>query len=647
MKIFYTFLLGFIALVANAQAPQGFNYQATVRNNAGALMTNASVQLKFSILQDTATGTVVYSESQTKTTDGLGQVNTVVGQGTALTGTFAAINWGTGTHFLAIELNTGNGFVAMGTTQLLSVPYALYANKSAETAALQSQVTILQNEISELKQLLLPRITTDRVESISVDSATIFYTHSLGVTYMDGWISGVVWSTSTNPEINVASTAYLLSGEPLTGLIPATTYRIRAFLQNGFGTYYGQELTFTTLSIEVPTLTTTEVSNINATTSSSGGIITSNGGADITVRGVVWSTSPSPTTALATKTANGTGTGTFTSTLAELAPTTTYYVRAYATNAAGTAYGNEVSFTTLSIEVPTLTTTEVSNINATAATTGGTITSDGGSDITARGVVWSTSPSPTTALATKTANGTGTGIFTSTLTGLAPATRYYVRAYATNAAGTAYGTEVSFTTNAVAVLPSVTIATQVWQSSNLDVTTYRDGTLIPHVTDPTQWSNLTTGAWCYYNNDPANGAIYGKLYNWYAVAGIHDNDPNTHNKILAPEGWHIPTDAEWTTLTTFLGGESVAGGKMKATGTSPWWSPNTGATNSSGFTGLPAGCRYYHETFYYIGMFGYWWSSSEVDTPSASFRTLRFDYGNAYRYSANKRDGFSVRCLRD
>ena len=134
MKIFYTFLIGIVALVANAQAPQGFNYQATVRNNAGALMTNASVQLKFSILQDTATGTVVYSESQTKTTDGLGQVSTVVGQGTALTGTFAAINWGTGTHFLAIELNTGNGFVAMGTTQLLSVPYALYANTAGSTS---------------------------------------------------------------------------------------------------------------------------------------------------------------------------------------------------------------------------------------------------------------------------------------------------------------------------------------------------------------------------------------------------------------------------------------------------------------------------------------------------------------------------------
>jgi uncharacterized protein (TIGR02145 family) len=205
----------------------------------------------------------------------------------------------------------------------------------------------------------------------------------------------------------------------------------------------------------------------------------------------------------------------------------------------------------------------------------------------------------------------------------------------------------------VVSLPNVTIGTQVWQSSNLDVTTYRDGTPIPQVTDPTAWANLTTGAWCYYNNDPANGAIYGKLYNWYAVAGIHDNDPNTPNKILAPEGWHVPTDSEWTTLTTFLGGESVAGGKMKDTGTSLWQSPNTDATNSSGFAGLPAGCRnliglYNGTPFHYLGIFGFCWSSSEYDTINAWFRYLVYDTGNGpsgdFHY---KNNGFSVRCLRD
>ncbi len=169
-------------------------------------------------------------------------------------------------------------------------------------------------------------------------------------------------------------------------------------------------------------------------------------------------------------------------------------------------------------------------------------------------------------------------------------------------------------------LATVTIGTQVWTTKNLDVATYSDGTVIPQVTNSQQWTSLTTGAWCYYNNDSATGTTYGKLYNWYAVAGIHDTDLNTPNKKLAPTGYHIPSDAEWTTLTTYLEEESVAGGKMKATGTSLWNTPNTGATNSSGFTGLPGGYRYYNGSFYNIGYFGFWWSSSEVSTANAWYR---------------------------
>jgi uncharacterized protein (TIGR02145 family) len=198
-----------------------------------------------------------------------------------------------------------------------------------------------------------------------------------------------------------------------------------------------------------------------------------------------------------------------------------------------------------------------------------------------------------------------------------------------------------------APMPNVTIGTQIWSSANLDVTTYRDGTPIPQVTDPTAWANLTTGAWCYYNNDPANGTIYGKLYNWYAVAGIHDNDPNTPNKILAPQGWHVPSDAEWTTLTTFLGGESVAGGKMKSTGTSLWLSPNTAATNESGFTGLPGGYRRFNGTFDGIGTSGNWWSSLETGTTTAWARNLNYGNGVANRANDGKLYGFSVSCLRD
>jgi uncharacterized protein (TIGR02145 family) len=197
----------------------------------------------------------------------------------------------------------------------------------------------------------------------------------------------------------------------------------------------------------------------------------------------------------------------------------------------------------------------------------------------------------------------------------------------------------------------VTICTQTWTTKNLAVTAYSDGTPIPQVADPTAWANLTTGAWCYYNNDAANNATYGKLYNWYAAAGIYDAaslaNPALRKK-LAPTGYHVPTDTEWTTLTTCLGGESVAGGKMKETGIAHWNSPNTDATNSSGFTGLPGGYRNYYGPFNGVGTNGYWWSSSEYDTSYAWYRALYYSNGGVGRpHHGIKTDGFSVRCLRD
>ena len=192
---------------------------------------------------------------------------------------------------------------------------------------------------------------------------------------------------------------------------------------------------------------------------------------------------------------------------------------------------------------------------------------------------------------------------------------------------------------------SVTIGTQVWATSNLNVTTYSDGTPIPQVTDPAAWAALTTGAWCYYSNVFANRNTYGKLYNWYAVAGIHDTDAATPNKVLAPTGWHVPTDLEWTTLTNFLGGTSVAGGKMKAT--TLWTTPNTGATNESGFTGLPGGYRSINGTFSGIGINGSWWSSSDFSTTYAWARGLSYNSYIASRFDGHKISGLSVRCLRD
>jgi uncharacterized protein (TIGR02145 family) len=196
-------------------------------------------------------------------------------------------------------------------------------------------------------------------------------------------------------------------------------------------------------------------------------------------------------------------------------------------------------------------------------------------------------------------------------------------------------------------ISNVTIGYQTWTTKNLDVATYSDGTVIPQVTDRTAWDNLTTGAWCYYNNDSATGTTYGRLYNWYAVVGIHDTDPNTPNKKLAPTGYHIPSDAEWATLIDYLGGGTVAGGKMKSADISLWNTPNTEATNSSGFTGLPGGFRRNYGWFFEIGFNGYWWSSSEGIPGGGAFLILRYDIGYTYISSYEKTHGFSVRCVRD
>jgi uncharacterized protein (TIGR02145 family) len=184
----------------------------------------------------------------------------------------------------------------------------------------------------------------------------------------------------------------------------------------------------------------------------------------------------------------------------------------------------------------------------------------------------------------------------------------------------------------------VAIGTQDWLVENLKVTHYRNGDAIPNVTIDTLWEKLTTGAYCDYNNTPGNSATYGRLYNWYAV-----ND----NRKIAPTGWHVPTDAEWTILTTFLGGEAVAGAKLKETGTTHWQDPNSGATNENGFTGLPGGSRHFDGLFDYIGFGGVWWSSTSENDNDSWTRYL--DYGNidVYRDLNLKRHGASVRCVRD
>ncbi len=402
-------LLTFICItqLVKAQAPQAIPYQAVARDNSGNLIINQTVSLRFTIHDATAGGTIVYLETQSKTTNSLGLFTANIGEGTVVSGTFAAINWSSGSKFMQVEMDAtgGTNYTDMGTQQMLSVPYALNAANGNFTRA--------GNDISNSN-------------------------------------SGNVGIGTITP----AASAQMEVSSNTKGFLP-------------------------------PRMTAAERDAISNP-----------------VAGLV----------------------------------------VYCTNC-----------------------DELQVFN---------------------GTIWK------------------------------------------NMSGAAASN---------ATFPNVTICNQVWMNKNLDVSTYRNGDPIPKVTDPTIWAGLTTGAYCYYNNDSAQyAAVYGKLYNWYAV-----NDPRG----LAPIGWHVPSDAEWGALETCLGGSSVAGGKLKEAGTAHWSSPNTGAINSSGFAGLPGGRRRDYGTFDSFGGYGFWWSSTEYQPFNAWTLALYYFAGYSSWGPNMKHFGFSVRCL--
>ena len=309
--------------------------------------------------------------------------------------------------------------------------------------------------------------------------------------------------------------------------------------------------------------------------------------------------------------------------------------------------------------LPDLNATSVNNITSSTAITGGIVTLQGNTAVTARGVCWSSSQNPTIA-DSKTSDGTGLGSFSSKLTGLTALTTYYVRAYATNSFGTAYGAQQSFTTlsnSAINFNPGLTygtvtdvegnnyktirIGTQTWMAENLRTTKYRNGDLIATTTPATaniSQENTPKYQWSY-DGDVTNVPIYGRLYTWYAA---------TDNRGLCPAGWHIPSSVEAATLISFLGGESVAGGKMKESGSlNHWLNPASVATNESGFTTLPGGNRSYYD-FTELGTIGAFWLSNNSNATTA-YIMRNYNYiNNSYlNLTQDCYNGSSVRAIKD
>ncbi len=336
--------------------------------------------------------------------------------------------------------------------------------------------------------------------------------------------------------------------------------------------------------------------------------------------------------------------GQFTDTLTGLAIHTNYYIRSYVMDDKNfVIYSSQVEFTTLDLTLASVTTDTVTNITSISAQCGGVVTSDGNGTISARGVCWSASGSLSLSHCDGFTTDTGK-VFNSIISGLLSDTSYKVAAYVTNEKGTAYGVIKTFSTKlpcgqAIVLYGSVTyhsvsIGSQCWLKENLNIGTRIAGSQNQNPSDP------GIEKYCF-NDDEANCSVYGGLYQW-DEAMRSSVTPGAQG--ICPNGWHIPSDAEWTVLTTFLGGDSIAGTPMKS---NTGWYNNGNGTNTSGFTGLPGGYRGNDANFNNLTQLGFFWTSTQGDASDAWNRKLNYDTAVVTKYDSFKTDGFSIRCIRN
>lgn len=473
---------------------------------------------------------------------------------------------------------------------------------------------------------------------------------------------GVYWGTHHRPRMS-GNKLELGSGtgkfnDTLTGLSENTYYYIKAYATNERGTSYGDKKRFIT-SPTYATVKTLPALYITSNSAYVRGSVTDDGGTDVKERGIYWSTEPE-----AEKTGEkftiGSGEGDFADTLDGLSYQTEYYIKAFATNEKGTAYGDERSFTAL--DMPIVKTTPPEDVTSSSAILGGDITDEGSSQVISYGIYLSTSPDAEET-GQKREMGHGTGEFSSKITDITDNTTYFVKAYATNQEGTSYGAEYEFETWALESsvrdiggnkYKTKVIGEQKWMAENLATTRFRDGSSIEYVgEEDDQWRTTSQPYYGVYEDEGDNQSTYGFLYNWYVIED---------ERCVCPEGWKVPSEEDWQELERYLGMDdyeiertelrgSDHGGKLKATGTVRdqtgfWRSPNTLATNETGFTALPGGFRDqrgYSEQLHYIGN---WWSSTTAEADSAWIRYLFHDSGQIGRFYFPKNMGLSIRCIK-
>ena len=494
IKTFFLLVVLCYMQFANAQAPQKMSYQAVIRNASSVLVTSAPVGMRISILQGSASGSSVYTETQSVITNANGLVSLEIGTGSVVFGNFATINWGNGPYFIKTETDPTGGttYTITGTSQLTSVPYALFSAGSANGETPGTAVGDMKYW-NGTAWVLIPVGTPGQFLQLNTSN-------------VPAWSGGTFATVTTAPIAN----------------------------QTYYNPFQSGSLSITNLGI------------------------TSSGGSPVTAIGLCWSTTPNPTIADANSLAVGNYiVGTYPSYVATVVPNTLYYVRAFAINSAGTAYGNQITFNTFNPVVPTVTTTAATAITGGVANSGGNVTNDGGAFVNEKGVCWSTSPSPTIA-DSKSVGGNNTGTYTNIANGLVPSTTYYLRAYATNVVGTGYGNQISFTT-----------------SATLSIGSYYQGGIIGYFLqsgDPGYSPTIQHGI-IFSQNDIGSGVLWGCVGTLVSGANgtlIGDGVQNTVDIItgcttlgIAAElcynltlnsysDWFLPGNAEWVAASVNL-----------------------------------------------------------------------------------------------